>query len=421
MVNTSDLYLNNNQVSKPDIKTGCCGYGVKACLKKYFWEGQRRSEEHNLKLTEQLNHPRCHVRFIAKHRRAVGFLLPVCFVHFIYWSTFISYGRWYLYKEKYIMTLTMVFGGLIAGMTSEGGGAVAYPVLTLAIKATPAVARDVSLMVQACGMSTASFAILFQHIQVEWHSVFLCFAGGAVGALTGFHTLDVWLSGSQKKMGFVTIWFSFAFALFLLNRYNDRKTYYKIHDFKLWKAITLLVTGLIGGLFTSFAGGGLDICSFSMLTLLFRVTEKVATPTSVLLMASNSCLCFYWRVMVMRTMSQEALDYIAVTAPVVTLMAPIGATLGSHFPPAFIIIPMNTGLVLGSLAVIVVGFGIFTLLTWLGERTIRSYEAEGRLDKETEDKVAHWQENGNVSTSSAGHDNSGYVSSGSSFWSVTSV
>ena len=59
----------------------------------------------------------------------------------------------------------------VAGMTSEGGGAVAYPVLTLAIKATPAVARDVSLMVQACGMSTASFAILFQHIQVgEFHT-----------------------------------------------------------------------------------------------------------------------------------------------------------------------------------------------------------------------------------------------------------
>ena len=51
-------------------------------------------------------------------------------------------------------------------MTSEGGGAVAYPVLTLAIKAEPDVARDVALMVQACGMSTASFAILFQHIQV---------------------------------------------------------------------------------------------------------------------------------------------------------------------------------------------------------------------------------------------------------------
>ena len=134
----------------------------------------------------------------------------------------------------------------------------------------------------------------------------VCFFGGAIGALTGFYTLDVWLSGSQKKMGFVTIWFSFAFALFLLNRYSDRKTYYKIHHFNAWKAAVLLLAGIIGGLFTSFAGGGLDICSFSTLTLLFRVTEKVATPTSVLLMASNRCARECVRVVAYRSGTQGA-------------------------------------------------------------------------------------------------------------------
>ena len=39
--------------------------------------------------------------------------------------------------------------------------------------------------------------------------------------------------------------------------------------------------GVVGGAFTSFSGSGLDICSFSILTLLFRVSEKIATPTSV--------------------------------------------------------------------------------------------------------------------------------------------
>ena len=37
------------------------------------------------------------------------------------------------------------------GMTSEGGGAVAFPVMTLALSITPAVARDFSLMIQSCG------------------------------------------------------------------------------------------------------------------------------------------------------------------------------------------------------------------------------------------------------------------------------
>lgn len=314
-------------------KTGgpCCGRTLGGCVKKYFWEGQKLSSADAAKIDAAKEHDDWHKSFIARYRRPIGFLVPVVFVQFIFWSAFSSYGRWYIFQEKYVMSLTMVFGGLIAGMTSEGGGAVAFPVLTLALHATPAVARDVSLMVQACGMSTATMAIMLQKIQVEWHSIVLCFTGGAIGALTGFHTVDLWLSPIQKKMGFVTIWFSFAFALFLLNRYHKRKTYYKIHNFKPWKAVALFFTGIAGGIFTSFAGGGLDICSFSMLTLLFRVTEKIATPTSVVLMATNSCLCFYWRTMVQQTMSREALDYIGVTGPIVTIMAPIGATLGSHF------------------------------------------------------------------------------------------
>ena len=276
----------------------------------------------------------------------------------------------------------------------------AFPVLTLALKATPAVARDVSLMVQACGMSTATMSMMLQSIQVEWHSIVFCFSGGALGALSGFYTIDLWLTGIQKKMCFVTIWFSFAFALFLLNRYHKRKTYYQIHNFTPLKGLALFVTGIVGGLFTSFAGGGLDICSFSMLTLLFRVTEKVATPTSVVLMASNSCLCFYWRTMVQQTMSREALDYIGVTAPIVTIMAPIGATLGSHFHrlvlasfvyvldtvalvSAYVILGpdlVGTALLYVSIGIIVFGFFFFSILTRMGNRTIEEYEALGIPD-----------------------------------------
>ena len=49
------------------------------------------------------------------------------------------------------MTITMIFGSAIGGATSEGGGAVAFPVMTLALKIPPSIARDFSLMVQSCG------------------------------------------------------------------------------------------------------------------------------------------------------------------------------------------------------------------------------------------------------------------------------
>ena len=48
---------------------------------------------------------------------------------------------------------------MFIGMTSEGGGAVAFPVMTLALSITPAVARDFSLMIQSCGEKKYSASI----------------------------------------------------------------------------------------------------------------------------------------------------------------------------------------------------------------------------------------------------------------------
>ncbi len=45
----------------------------------------------------------------------------------------------------------MIAGSFIGGATAEGGGAVAFPVMTLVLHATPAVARDYSFMIQYCG------------------------------------------------------------------------------------------------------------------------------------------------------------------------------------------------------------------------------------------------------------------------------
>jgi hypothetical protein len=49
------------------------------------------------------------------------------------------------------MTITMAFGSFIGGATAEGGGAVAFPVMTLVLHLSPAVARDFSFMIQCCG------------------------------------------------------------------------------------------------------------------------------------------------------------------------------------------------------------------------------------------------------------------------------
>ncbi|VDP04377.1 unnamed protein product [Heligmosomoides polygyrus] len=109
----------------------------------------------------------------------------------------------------------------LAGMTSEGGGAVAFPFMTLCLHIDPVTARDFSLMIQSFGKIYCGM-------------------------------VDDFLGAPQKKMLFVSIWSSFAIALFILNAQKKRKTYTIIPDFKPWKALVLVLTGFIGGQFVQF-------------------------------------------------------------------------------------------------------------------------------------------------------------------------
>lgn len=98
-----------------------------------------------------------------------------------------------------------------------------------------------------------------------------------------------------------------------------------------WKAAVLVFGGFIGGTVTGVAGSGIDICSFAMLTLLFRVSEKTATPTSVVLMGLNTALGFAYRQFVQGGVEDHAWGFLAVCAPVVVIGAPLGSVVGSHF------------------------------------------------------------------------------------------
>lgn len=360
-------------------------------MKKYFLEGQALTSTQAQALETFDPSAPWYQRLIVKHRRLVGVAIPFIFFQVIWWSCAIKYNFWSLFPDRYFMSITMVFGSMIAGMTSEGGGSVAFPVMTLAFGIAPAVARDFSLMIQSCGMIAAAFTIFWMRVQLEWHSLTLCSLGGIFGMIIGLEFIDPNLTPPQKKIGFVCVWFAFAFALFLLNRFHKRKTYRTIPEFKLWKLIVLLLTGFIGGGFSAIAGSGVDVCSFSVLTLLFRVSEKTATPTSVILMAGNTVVGFYWRQVIQQAVSAEAYYYLAVCVPIVVLGAPVGSVIGSHFHrqilaslnyildtvaliTAYAIVPLTKALIVASVGIVALGFLFFGLIAYAGQKIMEGVE-----------------------------------------------
>ena len=67
-------------------------------------------------------------RVIVKHRRLIGILIPLCFFELCWWALAIKHDYFPLFTQtfnetnnpRYIMSITMMFGAMVAGMTSEG-------------------------------------------------------------------------------------------------------------------------------------------------------------------------------------------------------------------------------------------------------------------------------------------------------------
>ncbi len=62
--------------------------------------------------------------------------------------------------DHWYYPVIMILGAFVAGVTPEGGGAVAFPILNIFLSIDREMARDFSLMIQSIGMTSASLFIL---------------------------------------------------------------------------------------------------------------------------------------------------------------------------------------------------------------------------------------------------------------------
>ena len=224
--------------------------------------------------------------------------------------------------NHWLIAPTMLLGSFVAGSTSAGGGAVAFPVMTLIFEVDPPVARDFSLMIQSVGMGAAAIGIVLMKIRVDWRAILYSNIGGTFGLLIGFK-LSGQLSPPMVKMFFVGLWLSLALALFLVNRKSD-SVLMQLHYSSRRLMIALIAMGVLGGTVSGITGSGLDMLVFAMLTIMFRLSETVATPTSVIIMAVNAMIGT-----AIRTMGDgvfpEATAFWWCAVPVVVVGAPVGA------------------------------------------------------------------------------------------------
>ena len=229
-----------------------------------------------------------------------------------------------LYDTHWLYAVMMVFGSAIAGFTPEGGGAVAFPILSLYFNITPPAARDFSLAIQSIGMVSAAIWILtrkghdlrtFRHIPF-YAAVnmigFVCMT--AVAGAFAFKTI---------QMLFVSMALAFILA-YLISR--SRGT---VDDVEIVgsKFVTFSIFSFIGGCASAMFGTGSDMLIYIALTCYYGMKEKISTDISIVLMAVITVFGIAYRGLFLDAVHPDVYLMWLAAAPVVLFFAPFGNIL----------------------------------------------------------------------------------------------
>ena len=248
--------------------------------------------------------------------------------------------------EHWRITLTMAFGSFIAGATAEAGGAVAFPVLTKVLGIPPGHAKLFSLATQSIGMGSGFLTILLLRIPVVWPAVFWTVLGSIPMLPVGFW-LAGHLPGSAVRILFTVVQCSFALALWWFNRDPSRGRHDVLPRCGAFEKGVLLLFGMLGGVVSGLLGSGLEIIVFSVLVLLFRICEKTATPTVIVMMVLTSWSGFAM-IAAAGTFAPPVTHYWLAAIPVVAVGAPMGVYVCSRMS-RIMVVRILIGLIIAEL------------------------------------------------------------------------
>ena len=122
-------------------------------------------------------------------KRALRFNLGLALLVWIAWAAIGGHAAFHALVANWRVAVTMVFGSLVGGGTSEGGGAIAFPVFTKLLHIAAPIARNFSLAIQTVGMGAASLAILYLRIPIERRALLYAGLPGVIGVALGAYYL----------------------------------------------------------------------------------------------------------------------------------------------------------------------------------------------------------------------------------------
>ena len=253
------------------------------------------------------------------------------------WSYLIAIGPGLaLYATHWLYPLMMIGGAAVAGFTPEGGGAVAYPLLSLYTDLTPQIGRDFSLAIQAIGMISAAIYIITQkHRPINFYRYVPLYVGINLLTFLVFSSLYSVLPIPLIQMLFVCLAVAFILSFWITKQYGTDLNF--IPDTRKKIIHTVIFCG-IGGATAALFGTGSDMLLYVLLSVYYKVREEEATDLSIITMGAVSLLATLYKAFIIKDFAAPVYDMWLSAFPVVAIFAPLGNYLLRNIKKSYMLV-----------------------------------------------------------------------------------
>lgn len=238
--------------------------------------------------------------------------------------------------KHFEISLTMLFGSFVAGSTSIGGGAVAFPVFTKVLQIPSDITLVFSLAIQSIGMGVASILIVSTKTPIVAKLIVKTFVFGAVGMAIGLFVLGPVLPGADVRYVFSMFSVIVAVALVVNHRRVKQGIVTELQQDAVEISHSILFpTAVIGGILSGLIGTGIDFVVFAIMIFLGNYGIRTAIATSVVVMALNAMVGFALVTLFTDRFSGIVVEYWLAAIPIVIVGAPLGAIACRYLPRDF--------------------------------------------------------------------------------------
>ncbi len=254
--------------------------------------------------------------------RGVVIQLLIAISTWAIWLLFTNFNGFNIILDNITIALTMLLGSFVAGSTSVGGGAVAFPIFTKVLHIDSNTALIFSLAIQSVGMTAASLMIVLTKMPICFRIIRYSIIAGGLGLLTSLFVVRLHISNADIKYLFSCFSFLVAAGLIWIRLNYDKALHL---DNPKPSAIALTISCFIGGMLSGIIGTGIDFIVFTLMIFMWHYDFKKAIATSVVIMAINALIGFTAILLTTNQFSDTIINYWLAAVPIVVIGAPLGA------------------------------------------------------------------------------------------------